>query len=60
MNYDLSHWILGFLTFIWTIATPLFFVGGGAIWTFGRSTATMRQWQMGKSKAIVIRSSCSG
>lgn len=29
-HYDYDyHWILGFLTFISTIATPLFFCGGG-------------------------------
>jgi len=59
MNYDLSNWILGFLTFIWTIATPLFVVGGGAYLDFRQvhgHDAPVGKWV--KSKAIVNRSSC--
>jgi len=47
-HYDYDyHWILGFLTFISTIATPLFFVVAGYLDSQSRHDA---QWQMGKIK----------
>ena len=51
-HYDYDyHWILGFLTFISTIATPLFFVVAGYLDSQSRHDA---QWQMGKIKSVVI------
>ena len=51
-HYDYDyHWILGFLTFISTIATPLFFVVNGYL--DGRA-AHDPQWQIGKIKNIII------
>jgi surface polysaccharide O-acyltransferase-like enzyme len=49
-DYD-YHWILGFLTFISTIATPLFFVVAGYLDAQSRHSAS---WQMGKIKSVVI------
>ena len=49
-GYD-YHWILGFLTFISTIATPLFFVVAGCIDAQVRHDA---QWQIVKIKSVVI------
>ena len=49
-DYD-YHWILGFLTFISTIATPLFFVVAGYL--DGQSRHGTR-WQLGKIKSLVI------
>ncbi|STD27675.1 Uncharacterized protein conserved in bacteria [Enterobacter asburiae] len=47
-HYDYDyHWILGFLTFISTIATPLFFVVAGYL--DGQSRHGTR-WQLGKLK----------
>ena len=43
-HYDYDyHWILGFLTFISTIATPLFFWLQG-IWTGNPDTARAGNW----------------
>ncbi|MFX4313390.1 acyltransferase, partial [Enterobacter sp. 63] len=51
-HYDYDyHWILGFLTFISTIATPLFFVVAGYL--DGQSRHGTR-WQLGKIKSLVI------
>ena len=51
-NYDYGyHWILGFLTFISTIATPLFFVVAGYLDSQSRHDS---QWQMNKIKSIII------
>lgn len=56
-SYDYDyHWILGFLTFISTIATPLF------LWwpvISTRSPATIRSGKWAKSKAW-LSSFCSG
>ena len=49
-DYD-YHWILGFLTFVSTIATPLFFVVAGYLDAQSRHSA---RWQMGKIKSVVI------
>lgn len=49
-DYD-YHWILGFLTFISTIATPLFFVVAGYLDAQSRHSTS---WQMGKIKSVVI------
>lgn len=49
-DYD-YHWILGFLTFISTIATPLFFVVAGYLDAQSRHDA---KWQLGKIKSVVI------
>ena len=49
-DYD-YHWILGFLTFISTIATPLFFVIAGYLDAQSRHGA---RWQVGKIQSIVI------
>ena len=49
-DYD-YHWILGFLTFISTIATPLFFVVAGYL--DGQSRHGTR-WQLDKIKRLVI------
>ena len=51
-HYDYDyHWILGFLTFISTIATPLFFVVAGYL--DGQSRHGTR-WQLDKIKSLVI------
>ncbi|CZZ15752.1 Uncharacterized protein conserved in bacteria [Enterobacter hormaechei] len=51
-HYDYDyHWILGFLTFISTIATPLFFVVAGYL--DGQSRHGTR-WQLDKIKRLVI------
>ena len=51
-SYDYDyHWILGFLTFISTIATPLFFVVAGYLDSQSRHDS---QWQLGKIKSVVI------
>ena len=51
-HYDYDyHWILGFLTFISTIATPLFFVIAGYLDAQSRHGA---RWQVGKIQSIVI------
>ncbi|VEB06690.1 acyltransferase [Klebsiella pneumoniae] len=49
-DYD-YHWILGLLTFISTIATPLFFVVAGYLDAQTRHDAN---WQIGKIKSVVI------
>ncbi|MBN0016686.1 hypothetical protein JTL76_35930, partial [Pseudomonas aeruginosa] len=49
-DYD-YHWILGLLTFISTIATPLFFVVAGYLDAQTRHDAN---WQIGKIKNVVI------
>lgn len=51
-HYDYDyHWILGLLTFISTIATPLFFVVAGYLDAQTRHDAN---WQIGKIKSVVI------
>ena len=51
-HYDYDyHWILGFLTFISTIATPLFFVVAGYLDGQSRHGT---HWQLGKIKSLVI------
>lgn len=51
-NYDYDyHWVLGFLTFISTIATPLFFVVAGYL---DSQTRHDEKWQIGKIKSVVI------
>lgn len=49
-DYD-YHWILGFLTFISTIATPLFFVIAGYLDAQSRHDA---KWQIGKIKRLMV------
>jgi surface polysaccharide O-acyltransferase-like enzyme len=49
-DYD-YHWILGFLTFISTIATPLFFVVAGYLDAQSRHGS---RWQIGKIKSVVV------
>ncbi|HHK9764147.1 TPA: acyltransferase family protein, partial [Klebsiella quasipneumoniae subsp. similipneumoniae] len=49
-DYD-YHWILGLLTFVSTIATPLFFVVAGYLDAQTRHDAN---WQIGKIKSVVI------
>lgn len=50
-HYDYDyHWILGFLTFISTIATPLFFVVAGYLDAQTRHSA---RWQLEKIKNLV-------
>jgi surface polysaccharide O-acyltransferase-like enzyme len=49
-DYD-YHWILGFLTFISTIATPLFFVVAGYLDAQSRHGS---RWQLDKIKAVVM------
>lgn len=50
-HYDYDyHWILGFLTFISTIATPLFFVVSGYLDGQSRHGSC---WQLGKIKSLV-------
>ena len=48
-DYD-YHWILGFLTFISTIATPLFFVVSGYLDGQSRHGS---HWQLGKIKSLM-------
>lgn len=48
-DYD-YHWILGFLTFISTIATPLFFVVAGYLDAQARHGS---RWQLGKIKSLM-------
>ena len=51
-NYDYDyHWVLGFLTFISTIATPLFFVVAGYLDAQSRHD---QRWQLDKIKAVVV------
>lgn len=49
-DYD-YHWALGFLTFISTIATPLFFVVAGYLDARSRHGP---QWQLGKLKNLIL------
>ena len=49
-DYD-YHWILAFLTFISTIATPLFFVVAGIM--DARAEQDLR-WQLSKIRNVVI------
>ncbi|HKS32366.1 MAG TPA: acyltransferase family protein [Enterobacteriaceae bacterium] len=49
-DYD-YHWILGFLTFISTIATPLFFVVAGYLDAQSRHGPL---WQLGKIKNLTL------
>lgn len=49
-DYD-YHWILGFLTFISTIATPLFFVIAGYLDAQSRHD---EKWQIGKIKRLMV------